>query len=351
MKITVIGAGNSGLAMAAHLIQNGHSVTLWNRTYEHFGILAKTRIIHSTGIVTGDFLVDVITSDMRIALIDPEIVFVTTPASSHRDIAEAIGKNAKTSSIIILNPGRTFGALEFHSIYSNNINPHNQVIAETQTIIYTCRKTSDDAVNIISIKSDVLISTFDVNENQNLIKKLPECIGRYLIPAKSMVETSIGNVGMILHCAPLLLNSGWTENAISNYKYYYDGITPSVARFIGKIDQERIEVSKALGHEVESTMEWMKRTYHIQGQNLFSTIQNNESYRTIDAPKSLNHRYIEEDVPCGLVPLESTGLALGIDMKCTSLIIDLANAMLDKDFRQSGRNYKLWLKYFSDKSF
>jgi len=35
MKITVIGAGNSGLAMAAHLAMEGYSVRLWNRSIHH----------------------------------------------------------------------------------------------------------------------------------------------------------------------------------------------------------------------------------------------------------------------------------------------------------------------------
>ena len=34
MNITVIGAGNSGLAMAAHLSLNYNCVTLWNRSRE-----------------------------------------------------------------------------------------------------------------------------------------------------------------------------------------------------------------------------------------------------------------------------------------------------------------------------
>ena len=108
--------------------------------------------------------------------------------------------------------------------------------------------------------------------------------------------------------------------------------------YIEKIDAERIAVSRELGDEVESTREWMIRTYHVTGDTLYECIQNNEAYRTIGAPKSLRHRYLLEDVPCGLVPLEGVGLKLGLDMTHTTLVVDLASRMLDIDFRALGRN-------------
>lgn len=153
-----------------------------------------------------------------------------------------------------------------------------------------------------------------------------------------MIETSIGNVGMILHCAPLLLNAGWTESNIHDYKYYFNGISPSIARFLEKVDDERIRVSRLLGTEVESTKEWLKRTYNVRGNSLYECVQNNKAYETIDAPDSLNHRYIFEDIPTGLVPLESAGRYLGLSMTNTSIIIDLASALLNVDFRFRGRN-------------
>lgn len=337
MNVTVIGAGNSGLAMAAHLSMEGNHVTLWNRSNTTIAKLLETHTIYCEGVINGNIRIDQITCDIEKAVTNPDVILITTPASSHKEIAELIAKHIKKELIIVLNPGRTFGALEFLEIYNKYNQKFKQKVAETQTIIYTCRKTGDDSVNIISLKKGVLISTLNAVENDNIISSLPLCLRHYLIPAKSIIETSIGNVGMILHCAPLLLNTGWTENKNNIYKYYYDGITPSVSRLLEKIDQERVLVSKKLGVEVETTQEWLKRTYRVEGENLYECIQNNEAYKTIDAPRSLNHRYIFEDVPYGLVPLEATGKRLGLEMKNTSLIIDLAISLTGVDFRKIGR--------------
>lgn len=338
MNVTVIGAGNSGLAMAAHISQAGHRVCLWNRSRATIAKLMETHLIYCEGVIHGAVPLDQVTDNIKKALENPDIVLITTPANSHGELAALIASNLTKETLIVLNPGRTFGALEFQEVYKKFNSSLTQTIAETQTIIYTCRKTAEDAVNIITFKDKVLISSLKAEENQGLIHRLPECLQPYFIPAASMIQTSIGNVGMVLHCTPLLLNTGWTESKNNTYKYYYDGITPSVARMLEHIDGERVQVSVALGLKVETTREWLMRTYHVSGRDLYQCIQHNEAYRTIEAPASLKHRYIFEDVPCGLVPLEAVGLKLGLSMTCTSLIIDLAVKLLDVDFRKEGRH-------------
>ncbi len=338
LKVTVIGAGNSGLAMAAHLSKQNNQVTLWNRSYKTIEKLIETHIIKCEGLINGEVKIYCVTDDIDVALKEPDVILITTPANSHKELAELIAKHIKKTTVIVLNPGRTFGAIEFKTVYSKYNSQFSQIIAETQTIIYTCRKIAEDAVQIIAFKNNVLISTIDLDDNCNIISYLPSCVQPYLTLANSMIQTSIGNIGMILHCAPLLLNSGWTESKRNNYKYYYEGITPTVGGLIEKIDYERVMVSAALGYKVESTKEWLIRTYNVTGDSIWECIHNNKAYETIDAPRTLKHRYIFEDIPCGLVPLEAIGLKLEIDMSYTTLIIDLASKLLGVDFRETGRN-------------
>lgn len=341
MRITIIGAGNSGLAMAAHLSNEGNDVTLWNRSYETIEKLVETKTIYCEGVINGYVHINNVTTDIDEALNECDLVMVTTPASAHGDIAKLIARSKRKPQYILLNPGRTFGVIRFIKKLNEIDGTYKPIVAETQTIIYTCRKIEEDKVHILSLKEGVLLSTLDNSISKRFIDVLPTCIKRYFIPAKSIIETSIGNVGMILHCAPILLNSGWTESIHSTYKYYYDGITPTISKLLEKIDAERVSVSEKLGDKVETTAEWLKRTYSVTGESLYECVQNNIAYEKIDAPKSLNHRYIFEDVPCGLVPLEYVGKLLGLDMRYTTLIIDLANALMNEDFRKENINFDL----------
>lgn len=338
MRITVMGAGNCGLAMAAYTSRGGHQVTLWNRTRSRISQLMEHPLIHCEGVVQGDIPLYRVTDDLALALEAPDLILITTPASAHKDLAQLMAGHLQKEVPIILNPGRTLGALEFRMTFQRFNPTLKPVIAEAQTIIFTCRRTGPDRVHIIALKSDVLLSGFDASQNKDILARLPDCLRPFFLPASSMIETSIGNVGMILHCTPLLLNAGWTENETNLYKYYYDGITPTIASFLEKLDLERVAVSRALGHPVESTRDWLKRTYHIEGETLYQCLQNNEAYRRIDAPATLQHRYLFEDVPCGLVPLEAVGLKFDLDMTYTSLIIDLASRLMEVDFRKEGRN-------------
>lgn len=340
MNITIIGAGNTGTAMAAHATSQGHQVTLWNRNEEEIPTLINTQTVYSTGVIEGEYKLHLVTTDMDQALIDADLILVTTPSFAHKSLAENIAKSIQKETLVILLPGRTFGAVEFKDVYEQFNHQTDIAVAETQTAIYTCRKVAEDKIDILSIKRTVLFSALKSSENEQIFKQLPTFLKDSLIPSKSIIETSIGNIGMILHCTPLLLNTGWTENEKYSYKYYIDGITPSVAHFLEKLDQERMAVAKGFGLEIESLNSWLNRIYGVEGSSLYERIQETKPYEKIDAPNTLNNRYITEDVPNGLVPLESAGKFLNLDMQYTGLVIDLASALLDTDFREHGRNLK-----------
>ena len=335
-NIAIIGAGNSGLTMAAYLSLNGHKVRLWNRSENTIESLQKTRIIKYSGIINGEVKINLVSNDIKKVISNAKWIFITTPADSHYEIAHLLAPIIEDKSIIVLSPGRTFGILEIESILKEH--NKNNIVAETQTIIFTCRKESSNTVNLLEIKNNVLLATLRIDDTEKVLNELPVCIRANFLPANSFFETSLGNVGMILHVAPLLLNTGWVENEETEFKYYYNGITPTIAHFLEKLDNERLEVAKKLNIKVYSLIEWFDNTYNVKAKTIYDCINQVNSYRIIDAPKTLNHRYVYEDISTGLVPLASLGTKLGLDMKLSNLIIDLATELLDYDFRKNGRD-------------
>jgi opine dehydrogenase len=104
------------------------------------------------------------------------------------------------------------------------------------------------------------------------------------------------------------------------------------------MDNERINIAKELDISTRSVKRWHEDNYGVIGNNLYETLQKNSSYASIDAPRSLNSRYIYEDIPTGLVPLSEIGKAVGVKTPLMDIIIDLANYLLKTDFRLEGRN-------------
>lgn len=337
-KAAIIGVGNSGLTMAAHLSAGGNEVSLWNHTQKTISELMKTKCIHCHGILEADACLRTVSTDIGDVILDADIILITTPANTHREIARNISSHLSGDSCILLNPGRTCGALEFQETLLQEGITEMPLIAESQTIIYVCRKTDPVSTNLLAFKKGVLLSAIHPSDTGIVCSRLPDCIRPYFSPARSMIQTSIGNVGMILHCAPVIFNVGLIEDIKTSFKYYRDGITPTIASFLEKLDRERLAVAAMLGDSVESASDWLRRSYSIKGDCLYECLQNIPAYATIDAPTTLQHRYLFEDIPTGLVPLEAIGKLLGLSMTSTSLVIDCASSVMNIDFRAEGRN-------------
>ncbi len=338
-KIAIIGAGNSGLTMAAYLSKHKHDVSIWNRSSNNISELIKNKTIKISGIINGEFAISEVGLSLEKTVKNAKWIFITTPANSHKEILIKLSKYVEPQSIVILSPGRTFGIIEAEKIFSKN--NKNNIIAESQTIVFTCRKITERNVNLIKIKNNVLLSTKKIEDTHQIINDLPDCLKNSFKIANSFLETSLGNVGMILHVAPLLLNIGWVESDNTKFKYYYEGITPSVARLLQKLDDERLEVAKKLNFNIISLIDWFAESYNVKANNIYDCIKKTDAYNDIDAPKTLQHRYLYEDVSTGLVPLAYIGKQLGLDLKITNLIIDLASEVLNYNFRQNGRKINL----------
>ncbi|MCK4445967.1 MAG: NAD/NADP octopine/nopaline dehydrogenase family protein, partial [Candidatus Marinimicrobia bacterium] len=126
-----------------------------------------------------------------------------------------------------------------------------------------------------------------------------------------------------------------------NFKYYREGITEHSASIIEDVDRERLSISEAMGIEVIPAREWLYQTYGSEGIDLYEAVQNTHTYKGIESPGSINHRYIWEDVPTGLVPLSSLGKKLNIPTPLIDSFIYQATSALRKDlnidFYKTGR--------------
>ena len=85
---------------------------------------------------------------------------MVTPASAHKSIAQKIAPFLTKDQIILLNPGRTFGAIEFLKTIRDQIGSFPVFVAETQTLLFTSRQLKKNRVEILKIKNKVLFSAY-----------------------------------------------------------------------------------------------------------------------------------------------------------------------------------------------
>lgn len=333
----IMGAGHQGLTMAAHLLYHGVECRLWNRTLAHIQPVIDRGCIECDGILKAAVAVGKVSDQIEDVL--EKNILITTPSTAHKDIARVLAPYVDDTYTVVLNPGRTFGILEFVKSLKENGCRRLPLIAETQSIVYTCRRNEKNGVILYAIKDGIKLSVQQGGHAHEVIDRLPFPIKGNFVPAESFYETSFGNVGMILHCLPVLLNVGWIESKKARFEYYYDGISETIADILEKMDHERVMIARAFGCHVETVIQWLQRIYDTSGDNLYQNLQTNLYYGGIDAPQSLHHRYLEEDVPNGLVALESAGEYVGQKTPLTTFVIDLANLIMNTDYRRKGRNY------------
>ncbi len=336
---TVVGAGHGGKAMAAHLALMGFPVTLYNRTPEHVAAIKARGGIELESYEGGPHgfgPLALVTSDMGEALEHAEVIMVVVPATAHADIAKAAAPYLRDEQIVVLNPGRTGGALEFVKVLNDNGCQADVTVAEAETLVYASRSEGPAQARIFRIKDAVPVAALPATRTGRVLEALSAAFPLF-IDGTSVLHTSLNNMGAIFHPALTLLNAGRIESTAGEFQFYIDGATPSVARILEALDRERVTVAAALGIRARTGMEWLKMAYDANGATLHEAIHNQPGYRGIKAPPTLNHRYITEDVPMSLVSIAALGQRYGVRVRGMDSIIRLACIVHQTDYWRRGR--------------
>ena len=121
-----------------------------------------------------------------------------------------------------------------------------------------------------------------------------------------------------------------------------EGVTPAVARLYQAINGERVAIAEALGAFFPSLEDWFDRVYGVREASLVETCRrltynSDGPYQATGTPNSLDHKFITEDVPTGLVPMSALGAAAGVPTPAIDALIAIVRNMTGRDFTAEGR--------------
>lgn len=338
MRIAIIGAGNGGQTMAGHLSLMGHHVSLYDIDVEKMNALKKKGNIRLEGRLQGDAKLTCITTDMSEVMDGAELVMVTTIANAHRAVAQSIAPYLVDGQVVVLNPGRTCGALVFKQTLKNTGCTKRIYLGEAQTLVYACRVIEDGHVNVIGIKDEVLLSGLPAADTDYILSKLNPIFPCF-IKADNVLNTSLENIGAMFHPCVLLFNAATIER--NEVFWFYRDMTEQVAAFIEKFDAERLAVGKAYGIDLLSVREWIKFAYKdTEGETLCERMRNNPAYHDIKSPSSIFTRQLIEDIPTGVLPILELGRAAGVETPLLQSMVHICESLLNMDLHSNGRTMK-----------
>jgi opine dehydrogenase len=269
-----------------------------------------------------------------------DLVLVNMPALAHKNVASLLAGCLEDGQTVLLTPGRTGGALEVYQTFRRFQLKKKVTLAECQTFLYATESRGPAHVEIMKVKNRVRAAALPATDTKTFMNLIGEIYPEYA-PATNVLETSINNVGAVVHPAPMLLNSGLLERAArgEDLRYYRDIITKFVCENVmEKIDREKSDVARAFGVPVLDARGWYKECYDVEGDSLYDVLQNNEYYVGFSAPKHvLGYHHVLDEIPNSLVPISSFGAVVGVPTPMTDALVQLASAALKHDFWSEGR--------------
>ena len=331
----VIGAGHGGQALAAYLQYLGNTTVLYNRTKIVVDQIKSYGGIELQGMINTMVKGVYATSNLKEAIERSDVIMVCIPAHAHQDIASKMAKYLKPNHKIVINPGRTLGAFMFTKYLREAGLEMDLPIAETDTFTLTSRKVRPGVSQVFARKKLVQVAALTPEHTTSVYDDLVHSFPM-MRPAESVIITSLSNIGMIFHPFASLMNIGRIE-CEETYLHYKEGITPTIAKFLEKLDQERIQLGEYFGYPLHSAQQWLSDVYGVASDNLYGALQATTQYNEISSPADINTRYIFEDIPTGIVPILELAKLANTPHKYLQLVLDLANSLYGIDFREIGR--------------
>ncbi|MCQ4873747.1 NAD/NADP octopine/nopaline dehydrogenase family protein [Butyricimonas paravirosa] len=399
MIIGIYGLGSqSGLAYFADMVNRGYTVIGYNRPSINGNSVIN--VINKQGGVylerpensnneRSHFIPldqSQVTNDLNILVEQSDIIIITLPSIYQVASVEEMEKVGikKRQVPLILSPSRTIA-----TPYIWKILGEQYPVVCFSTCPYSCKVPVLGTSLIKRRKRTWMVSLegrFNV-EQKNMLRELFPQAALSKIPAL----TSLNNIGAVFHCATYLLNYDEIkrkESVDEIFSFYMDGIAkrPEVGVVLEQIDQIRLQIASKLGlstfglkdnpredvwrkltnglraleeeYEGEidilrklrrlfseylntsilSSQHWLDITYgviRIEGESLSDTIGRTPTYQKNSVPQL---RYMTEDIPTGLVPLERLAKYLDVDSFAITNIIDEYERRFDPFVREKGRN-------------
>jgi opine dehydrogenase len=263
-----------------------------------------------------------------------------TGGNAQATVARSLAPLLQDGQVILLIQGNTGGSLIVRGTLDDAGCRAEVDVAEMDNYPYSCWRFSPTRVRPIVRKRWLQIATFPGNR----IGAVFPCLSPLFpeaVPSPNILYTGFTNANAMLHVANCVANAGRIESG-DGYKFYAEGVTPAIARLYEAINEERVAVAAALGAAVPTLADWFDRVYGVREATLVETCQrltyhNDGPYQATGTPKSLDHKFITEDVPVGLVPMSALGAAAGVKTPAIDALVEIVRNMTGKDFAAEGR--------------
>jgi opine dehydrogenase len=338
--VAIIGAGIGGVYLAAELGVAGFKLRLHDIDDARLADIRAFGGIAVEGERGGFAAIEHATSDLGTAVDGADVIVIVTGGNAQAGVARSLAPLLRGGQIVLLVQGNTGGSLIVRRAL-DNAGCHADVdVAEMDNYPYSCRRLAPARIRPIVAKRWLQIAAFPGNRIAAVHPRLSALFPQ-AAAAPNALYTGFTNANAMLHVANCVANAARIESG-DGYKFYAEGVTPAVARLYQAVNGERVAVAAGLGASVPSLEDWFDRVYGVREASLVETSRrltynSDGPYQATGTPNSLDHKFITEDVPTGLIPMSAIGAAVGVPTPAIDALVAIVRIMTGKDFAAEGR--------------
>lgn len=323
IRVGIVGAGAIACGVAVVLETNGHKPTLWSPSGKR---ASKGISLIAQGAINGTFKPQTATSAKELAE-DSDVILFALPVNGHKKTMDAISPYIDQCQQVIISSHASFSALYLAQKLAKR-NVEIPIIAWNTTAV-TARQPDIDSVNITSLRDKIEIVTIPHHLSEQGLSLCKLLFDSEFEKKDALIEIILSNLNPEVHMGMALCNITRMEQGEDWCQR--KNVTPTVGRLIEALDTERLAIAEAYGYKINSILEKYKASSNTQN-SLSSINQSLHTNRAIMGPKTIESRYVLEDVPYGLLVMVKLGTLAGVPTPIHEAGITLFSALYGHDF-------------------
>ncbi len=337
--IAVLGGGAGGHMMAADLASQGYEVRFGEhpRYGERFRPVSDKKAVEAIGIgPLGTFPLKWAGADVARAIEGAEWIHLAMAANGHEPFFQEMVPHLKEGQKVVLWAG-DFGSLRLKKLLADRGEADKVTVVESNTLPYGTRLVQPGKINLLLWAARVMVAALPAAETAAVAAGLKPMFPK-IFAGKNVLEAAFNNPNPIVHPPGALLNTGRIQFSGGDFYMYHEGITEAVARVIRQVYEESDRVAEALGFEMIQYQDVDFRTKcSIMGVEFIAPFDACGVIGTIIGPKSLQDRYITEDLPFGLVPRAQLGRLVKKPTPVIDGLISVGGVVCEENYWETGR--------------
>jgi len=341
-NVTVLGGGLDARALACLCLSEGANVTLFSA----YG--AELKPLSAAGSITlkgagpaGTYQIDQeavpsinLSSELDAAVAEAEVIFVTGPVLKQRTYSMVLAGHLKDGQIVVLAPGRTFGAVEMAWYLRVGGNQASVTIVEPLCLPYW---TAQDGSAIHLSAANPALAGVLPSRNARVLEALKPYLPN-LVPAANIVQSSFADASGFIETPALLLGGPAMPGGVPELPPGAQAL-PERDTFRNLIGDNHRAVMRAQAAERRHVAaRWGVRNIpeNVDLFNLYAGAESGDGARPVPSAEQATEM-IRCAVIGSLVPFASAASLTGVSVPVTQSMISLACTVLGSDLLNAGR--------------